>query len=43
MATTLTTKAQPTVDELVALLKRTALPTVICEGSDDLIVYRRLE
>lgn len=38
-----TTKSQPTVDELVALLKRTSLPTVVCEGSDDLIVYRRLE
>lgn len=38
-----TAKAQPTVEELVALLKKTSLPTVVCEGSDDLIVYRRLE
>lgn len=36
-------KAQPTVDEIIALLKKTSLPTVLCEGSDDLIVYRRLE
>ncbi len=36
-------KAQPTVEEIVALLKKTDLPTVVCEGSDDLIVYRRLE
>ena len=34
---------QPSVEELVALLKKTALPTVVCEGSDDLIIYRRLE
>lgn len=36
-------KAQPTVDEIIALLKKTSLPTVLCEGADDLIVYRRLE
>jgi len=36
-------KAQPTVDEIIALLKKTDLPTVVCEGSDDLIVYRRFE
>lgn len=36
-------KAQPTVEEIVSLLKKTSLPTVVCEGSDDLIVYRRLE
>lgn len=36
-------KAQPTVDELVAALKKTGLPTLVCEGSDDLIVYRRFE
>lgn len=34
---------QPTVDEIIALLKKTNLPTVVCEGSDDLIVYRRFE
>jgi hypothetical protein len=43
VATKSTTNAQPTVDELLALLKKTNLPTVICEGSDDLIIYRRLE
>lgn len=43
MAASQITKAQPTVNEIVALLKKTDLPTVICEGSDDLIVYRRLE
>ena len=36
-------RAQPTVEEILALLKKTALPTVVCEGSDDLIVYRRIE
>jgi len=36
-------KSQPTVDEIIALLKKTSLPTVLCEGSDDLIIYRRLE
>lgn len=36
-------KAEPTVEEIVALLKKTDLPTVVCEGADDLIVYRRLE
>jgi Protein of unknown function (DUF4435) len=32
-----------TVDEVIALLKKTSLPTVIVEGSDDMIVYRRFE
>ena len=31
------------VDEIVELLKRTNLPTIIVEGSDDVIVYRHLE
>ena len=31
------------LDEIVATLKRSSLPTVIIEGSDDLVVYRRLE
>jgi len=35
--------AAPTVDELIALLKKTSLPTLIIEGKDDLIVYQRLE
>lgn len=34
---------QPSVEEIIALLKKSSLPTVVCEGSDDLIVYRRLE
>jgi len=33
----------PTVDEIIALLKRSNLPTLIVEGKDDLIVYKRLE
>jgi hypothetical protein len=42
LITTSPIKAQPTVDEIIGLLKKTALPTVVCEGSDDLIIYRRL-
>jgi len=34
---------EPTVDEIIALLRKTALPTVVVEGSDDMIIYRRLE
>lgn len=33
----------PSVDELIALLKRSSLPTLIVEGKDDLIIYKRLE
>jgi hypothetical protein len=36
-------KARPTVDELYQLLKRTSLPTVLVEGKDDIIFYRRVE
>lgn len=36
-------KVEPTFDEFVALLKRTSLPTLVVEGKDDMIVYRRLE
>lgn len=43
MPSTKTTNVQPTVEEIIALLKKTDLPTVICEGSNDLFVYRRLE
>lgn len=32
-----------TVDELLATLSHSSLPTVIVEGKDDLIVFRRLE
>lgn len=34
---------QPTVDELYELLKRTSLPTVLVEGKDDIIFYRKIE
>lgn len=33
----------PSVDEVIALLKRTSLPTLVIEGKDDLIIYKRLE
>lgn len=32
-----------TVDELIATLNHSALPTLVVEGGDDLIVFRRLE
>jgi hypothetical protein len=32
-----------TPDEVIALLKRTSLPTLVVEGSDDIIVYRTFE
>ena len=31
------------VDEIVAVLKRSSLPTLVVEGKDDMIVYRRFE
>lgn len=31
------------VDEIIATLQRTRLPTLVVEGRDDLIVYRRIE
>lgn len=33
----------PTVDELVAMLRRSQLPTVIVEGKDDMRIYRWVE
>ena len=33
----------PTVDELVAALRRSRLPTVIVEGKDDMQIYRWVE
>lgn len=33
----------PTVDELLATIRNSQLPTVIVEGSDDLLVYLKLE
>ncbi|WP_419793896.1 DUF4435 domain-containing protein [Pseudomonas palleroniana] len=38
-----TEKARPTPDELYELLKRTSLPTVLVEGKDDIIFYRKVE
>lgn len=32
-----------TVDEVLSLLQRTSLPTIVVEGRDDMIVYRRME
>lgn len=37
------TSPVPTVDEILSTLKKSQLPTVIVEGSDDLLVYLRLE
>ncbi|MGP5323640.1 DUF4435 domain-containing protein [Vreelandella titanicae] len=34
---------RPTFDELFQLLKRTSLPTVLVEGVDDIIFYRKIE
>jgi hypothetical protein len=36
-------KPELTVDEIIGLLKKSALPTVVVEGDDDMIIYRRLE
>ncbi len=36
-------KVQPTLDELTATLSRSSLPSVIIEGDDDVIVFRKLE
>lgn len=33
----------PTVDELVATIQRSSLPTVVVEGADDVIIYRWME
>lgn len=38
-----TDRAHPTADELYELLKRTSLPTVLVEGKDDIIFYRKVE
>lgn len=34
---------RPTVDELYELLKRTTLPTILVEGKDDIVFYRKIE
>ena len=36
-------KAELTVDELIATLNHTHLPTLVIEGKDDIIIFRRLE
>ena len=36
-------KSRPTTDELLETLKRTALPTVLVEGVNDIIFYRKIE
>lgn len=35
--------AEPSVEEIIAILNRSSLPTVIVEGKDDVILYRRIE
>lgn len=37
------TQATPSVDEIVASLKNTSLPTVLVEGRDDMTTYRWIE
>lgn len=37
------TQNEITVEEILALLKRTSLPTIVVEGNDDMIVYRIFE
>lgn len=37
------TQLDITTDEVVSLLKKTSLPTIIVEGCDDMIVYRAIE
>jgi hypothetical protein len=39
----MTSSREYTVDEIVELLKRTSLPTIVVEGREDIIVYRRIE
>jgi hypothetical protein len=36
-------RRRPTVEELFELLKRTTLPTILVEGKDDIIFYRKIE
>ncbi len=36
-------EARPTVNELVEVLKRSQLPTVVTEGAEDYLAYRRIE
>ncbi|ANS74554.1 hypothetical protein AWM70_08125 [Paenibacillus yonginensis] len=34
---------RPTADEIVSLLKRSSLPSIIVEGDDDVLIYRYIE
>lgn len=36
-------KNEITIEEFIATLKRTSLPTIVVEGNDDMIVYRTFE
>lgn len=36
-------QAFPTVDEIISLLQRSSLPTIIVEGKNDMIIYRCFE
>ncbi|MCZ4260138.1 DUF4435 domain-containing protein [Limimaricola sp. G21655-S1] len=36
-------RSRPTVNETFELIKRSSLPTVLVEGNDDIIFYRRVE
>jgi hypothetical protein len=39
----LASRVEPTIEELIATLSHSSLPTLIIEGKDDLIIFRRLE
>src|SRR5579863_8723513 len=43
MTTAANSRAEPSVEEIIALLKQTSLPTIVVEGADDMIVFRRFE
>ena len=36
-------RTQVTLDELIGYLKKSSLPTILVEGNDDIIVFRKLE
>lgn len=36
-------RTPPTYEELLAMLQRSSLPTVLVEGDDDIIIYRNIE
>lgn len=43
MMGSMASKNDMTVDELIATLRRSSLPTVLTEGGEDIIVFRRME